>query len=1345
MAEQPASERELLSPQEVKRIRENLGLTQVEAGELLGGGLRAFQKYESGVIKPAATTSNLLRLLDADPSALRTLAGRRVVPIDEDGLRPFEVSAAHIAALSPRKLVMLTRRLLVAEAAASEIPLAGLHVSSNLTAPDGGEDGRVEWQGGPARTAFLPSRVCQIQVKASSVGPTDAAKDLQTSVGNIEPGIAEVLSRGGAYIVLCSRPYTHKQITQREEKIRAAIRYAGIAIEDGQVDFRDAEQIAAWANEHSPVATWILEQTQPGLANSLRTWSHWAGRHEHESLPFVVDMRLDELRPKLRGSAMAAQSVVRVVGLSGIGKSRLVLESLSPTQNEEQTGVGVSDLVLFGVESEIGSAATKSAVQTLVDNGKRAVIVIDRCTEESHQDLAAIVKRSTSRASLITIDHELPKSLPPAYIKVEPAASQVIQDIFKRIAPGLQPEDERRLVRFADGFPQLAVLVGQAWLADLPLATSTDEVLVDRVVFGRKGGDGTLETAQLLSAFGVLGYEPPLHEHVEIVAHYSRGLSSQDLRAHIADLRQRGLVQARGRLITLQPRPIAASLAERQWREWSPQQWDEILAGALPIYLRQQAARQLAVLNTVETAEKVCRYVCRQGGPLDGLDKLAVEGTGDVLTFLSEIDAGATVGLLERVLAADTATLRLVTGDTRRSLVRSLERIAFCPDTFARGAKLLLRLAMAENERWGNNATGQFKALFPVFLADTAADGASRFGVLDEVLATAGEECEEIVVEALLEGAETDNFNRVVGAESHGLRPALEPWKPKTWREVWDYIRGCLDRLLRIAMRSDSVGQRAKTGLGHRFRFLVKHGLIDFVEAAVSAVVDAHGRYWPDALSSLGDALSYDSAAFDSSVQARIRSLIVTLTPDDLANRVRLLVTEMPWDYPCGEDLELEAKSARQQEVVDALVKDALREPETLDRLLPTISQGPQRMAGVFGSQLAIRSQDSGWLERALAAYRSAPPKVRNPDLLTSYVASLSVRDPQRIERLKRVVLRSRELAPLLPLVCWKMGITADDITLVCRGLARGVIRPQDLHAWTFGGKLAETPPESVAPLFDQLLTPDANSYEMGLELFGMYVFGRGERLEQLRPQLRLVAERATRAADHPSQMADHHFKELMVWALRKGRSDADACAIALALAKATIAMVEHGDAAGEGRLKPIVGTLLTDFPEVVWPLLGAAIVADKRTAWHFELILGDKHSFAAKSTAPFLGLPEATLAAWWHAYPEVAPAYSAAIVPILTTRNPSEHPQLHPLLERLLNEFGERSDVQRALSRNLYTFGWTGSRASYFALFEEPLKGLDSHPKREVRQWAKRTVEQVRRDIEDVKIEDEEHRALQE
>ena len=63
----------LLPPAEIRSIRKRLKLTQVQAGNILGGGKKAFQKYESGEILPSRAISNLLRVLSKEPSLLEIL------------------------------------------------------------------------------------------------------------------------------------------------------------------------------------------------------------------------------------------------------------------------------------------------------------------------------------------------------------------------------------------------------------------------------------------------------------------------------------------------------------------------------------------------------------------------------------------------------------------------------------------------------------------------------------------------------------------------------------------------------------------------------------------------------------------------------------------------------------------------------------------------------------------------------------------------------------------------------------------------------------------------------------------------------------------------------------------------------------------------------------------------------------------------------------------------------------------------------------------------------------------------------------------------------------------------
>ena len=498
-----------LGPDDIRRIREALGLSQVEAGELLGGGPRAFTKYESGTIKPAASVANILRVLEANPSVLGTLTGSKPVPINSDGSRPFEVTGQHIAALTDRKFANLTRRLLSAEAQSGKLPMDGIHVAAIITAPDGGEDARIEWTGGAERTAYLPNRLSQFQLKATPISPAEAAGDVLASAKTVKPMIRNALKAGGTYIMLCARSYTKKQIAKRESSIWEALTNAGMTVKPKQVQFRDADQIAEWVNAQPPVAAWVLEQTQPGLIGPFRDWTHWAGRHEHDSSPFVADTRLAKFGETLRALVTPPRGVARIVGLSGVGKSRLVLEALGPTDEEETACPRLCDLVLYTVESEAGSTTVKSIVQNLADVSIRAVVVVDRCPSDTRLDLAAMVKRSSSRLSLITIDHEIPpdERLPNDTLLVERADTAVIDGILKHVAPNLPPEDHRRLLLFAAGYPQLARLIGQAWLSDIPIASATDDDLIDRILIGRKALDPGLmkDAGMLLSAFGLLG------------------------------------------------------------------------------------------------------------------------------------------------------------------------------------------------------------------------------------------------------------------------------------------------------------------------------------------------------------------------------------------------------------------------------------------------------------------------------------------------------------------------------------------------------------------------------------------------------------------------------------------------------------------------------------------------------------------------------------------------------------------------------------------------------------------------------------------------------------------------
>lgn len=63
----------MLQPEDIARIRKKMGLSQIQASELFGGGVRSFHKYEKGIIAPPKSLDILLKLIDDGKAKLEDL------------------------------------------------------------------------------------------------------------------------------------------------------------------------------------------------------------------------------------------------------------------------------------------------------------------------------------------------------------------------------------------------------------------------------------------------------------------------------------------------------------------------------------------------------------------------------------------------------------------------------------------------------------------------------------------------------------------------------------------------------------------------------------------------------------------------------------------------------------------------------------------------------------------------------------------------------------------------------------------------------------------------------------------------------------------------------------------------------------------------------------------------------------------------------------------------------------------------------------------------------------------------------------------------------------------------
>jgi HTH-type transcriptional regulator/antitoxin MqsA len=67
----------LLTPYEIKDVRKKLKLSQKDAGYLFGGGVNAFNRYESGLTPIPKPLSLLLGVLNNHPAVLQEIRNHR--------------------------------------------------------------------------------------------------------------------------------------------------------------------------------------------------------------------------------------------------------------------------------------------------------------------------------------------------------------------------------------------------------------------------------------------------------------------------------------------------------------------------------------------------------------------------------------------------------------------------------------------------------------------------------------------------------------------------------------------------------------------------------------------------------------------------------------------------------------------------------------------------------------------------------------------------------------------------------------------------------------------------------------------------------------------------------------------------------------------------------------------------------------------------------------------------------------------------------------------------------------------------------------------------------------------
>jgi hypothetical protein len=613
-----------------------------------------------------------------------------------------------------------------------------------------------------------------------------------------KPRVLAGLSNGHAFVFVAA----WDRGDEVEDDIAKELQKHAIKVDDGQVLFITGDAIAR------------LLQTFPGLVARFLGWDmplvdldEWSS-FRSLSNPFQVDDDLQQTMENLRGQLERSGSITRVVGAAGDGKTRLVLETLR--------GSFLAAGVLYARDvSEISPALVAHLKRT---QDIQCTLVVDEVDDANAELLKDKFSRMPSGVRLVMIGLDASGRAPKETLQVEGLSEDLLSATILAIVPGLPQENAISIARDCGRSPKLAVLIAgrvkenptlaapQRLLADGPILNALDRYLnIDP-------NSPAWEAISVTSLLMRLGWAEDAEKESDILFK-AVGLDPTVARRQVQQLHERyGIAPAANRLRYVSPAILADHLAARQLSSWTREKMETVLAALTPAMADSFARRIRRMSPVLENRKVVEEVILGDQGPFRTLKDLEDGHVAVLLRRLAAPFPSATLNTLRRVIEPASIEDLEAASKSRREMVWALEELLWREDTFEQAADLLLRLAIAENEKLGNNASQIWVSSFQTILGRTAAGPIVRARVLKRAATNGSSASRRFAAEAIGAALQSERLSRsgMPPADIEGI-PA-EEWHPATYKEWAEALTSYLNIL--TSLLSDVDEEVRKTAVG---------------------------------------------------------------------------------------------------------------------------------------------------------------------------------------------------------------------------------------------------------------------------------------------------------------------------------------------------------------------------------------------------------------------------------------------------------------------------------------------------------------------------------------------------
>jgi len=962
-----------------------------------------------------------------------------------------------IRQLDENGAVDLARQLIFAEAGRHSLPLGAFTMSGRVKVADQGIDGRTAFPQGT--DTLWPKGPCVWQVKSGPTRPSAATEFDEEKHARLIQAIRD----GSDYVLF----WTNDPIDDKGESVGNAFRDAVKAVRsDAVVHLLFSEDIERMCNAHLG----LLARLSPLRVRGLIGLDGWA--QDHDQVPFQADPSRTEFLQAIRRHVQSDTGAadLHVLGDTGVGKSRLVYEAL--------TAEGIKERVLIAPDA-LGFDRGLLA-EVVASPGQSLVLVVDDCEAEARRQFANTAGLARGRIRLVTIGSRTSRERSPSdsrFLEVLPLGAEASKQIAASI--GLGETDAALVARHTEGYPGLArdlakaMLYGSASTSIAERVRGHDElgsVLAKLVPTDAVGPLG------MLALFERLGYDEDLGQELSVACEIL-GADEAQVR-FIADRELGKLVSTAGRYRRVSPRLLAIWLATRYLDEHGDSLQSALKE--LPEGLRDQILDQMRDVGDDARVQRALRPLLETHPFLSGALADVDEGAARLLHVGAIVTPEATMGAITRVLeGADTDALSDF-GAGRRDMVWALQLLLWDRSTFSEAASALLRLAMAENESWSNNATGAVKGAFGIFLGGTTAPFSHRLEWAREALAVHAEGCIDVLVPALGH-ALTAHESRM--APDFGGRNAPEEWRPRSLDEERDAREGAWSLLLEIAATSVASRESVADALSSGIRTLLQRGSADRVLREILTVAwsaSARGKL----AESLRHALEYDEPPAELAHQ--IQDLVDSLEGGNLDDQIDFVIAQSPWQLTEKRDELIDGRPKLVLSVAEALLE--LDDRHLIDVSRRTLTANPETTSILFeaiGAGLTA--------EEALHHLASERP-IPDAALLGLFIGMSQSRSQEWAVETLFTWLKSDLRRLVIPAV-HRLPASVQTLQLALDSVSRST-PPIDLTRFLYGAWAQPLSPSAVELLIRTLVTdPGERALEHGLGILEQWIEGHDRQI----------------------------------------------------------------------------------------------------------------------------------------------------------------------------------------------------------------------------------------------------------